>query len=129
MTHQSWGGRDDSPNPYGGGQPGAWQPPGPPAVPPPPPGQWYGPPPGYPGYGWPPPQRTNGLAVASLVLGILWIYWIGSILALVFGYIARNQIRERGDSGDGMAIAGIVLGWVGVGVLGLAFVVAVASSV
>ena len=29
--------------------------------------------------------RTNGLAIASMVLGILWIYWIGSILALVFG--------------------------------------------
>jgi hypothetical protein len=49
-----------------------------------------------------------------MVLGILWIYWIGSVLALVFGYIARSQIRQRGHNGDGMAIAGIVLGWVGV---------------
>jgi hypothetical protein len=57
------------------------------------------------------------MAVASLVLGILWIYWIGSVLALVFGYQARKQIAERGDSGAGMATAGIVLGWVGVGVL------------
>ena len=31
-----------------------------------------------------------------MVLGILWLYWVGSILALVFGYIAKNQIRERG---------------------------------
>jgi hypothetical protein len=62
-----------------------------------------------------------------MVLGIVWVYWIGSILALVFGYVARNQIRERGEGGDGMAIAGIVLGWVGVGVLGLALVAAVAS--
>ena len=70
------------------------------------------------GYGYPPPpRRTNGLAIASMVLGIVWLYWIGSILALVFGYIARRQIRQRGESGDGMAIAGIVLGWVGVGVL------------
>jgi len=57
------------------------------------------------------------MAVASLVLGIIWIYWLGSILALVFGYVARNQIRQRGEQGDGMAVAGIVLGWVGVGVL------------
>jgi hypothetical protein len=118
--------------PYGGYPP--VQPPagpyGAPSYQPLPPGGAY-PGPYGPAYGYPyvPPRRTNGLAIASMVLGILWLYWIGSILALVFGYIARNQIRERGDSGDGMAIAGIVLGWVGVGVLGLAFVVAVASSV
>jgi hypothetical protein len=57
------------------------------------------------------------MAVASLVLGIIWIYWVGSILALIFGYIARAQIRQRGEQGDGMAVAGIVLGWIGVGVL------------
>ena len=75
----------------------------------------YGPPP-Y-GYGYPPPQRTNGMAIASMVLGILWLYWFGSILALVFGYVAKRQIRERGESGGGMATAGIVLGWVGIGIL------------
>jgi hypothetical protein len=78
--------------------------------------QPYGSPPPY-GYGYPPPQRTNGMAIASMVLGILWLYWIGSILALVFGYVAKRQIRERGEAGGGMATAGIVLGWVGVGIL------------
>jgi hypothetical protein len=63
-----------------------------------------------------------------MVLGILWLYWIGSILALVFGYIARNQIRERGEAGGGMATAGIVLGWIGVGFLCLAFVVGIAAN-
>lgn len=53
-----------------------------------------------------------------MVSGILWIYWIGSILALIFGYLARNQIRERHENGEGTATAGIVLGWVGIGVLG-----------
>jgi len=75
-----------------------------------------------------PPQRTNGMAIASMVLGILWIYWIGSILALIFGYIARNQIRERGEAGNGMAIAGIVLGWVGVGFLVITIVFGLAAS-
>jgi hypothetical protein len=94
-------------------------------------GQPYGQQPYAPqpyGYGYPPPRRTNGFAIASMVLGIVWVYWIGSILALVFGYIARKQIRERGDAGNGMAIAGIVLGWVGVGVLVLALVFGIASS-
>ena len=60
---------------------------------------------------------TNGMAIASLVLGILWLYWVGSVLALIFGYTARAQIRQTGESGGGMAVAGIVLGWIGVGTL------------
>jgi hypothetical protein len=69
-------------------------------------------------------KTTNGLAIASMVLGIVWVYWIGSILALIFGYIAKGQINEsRGrQGGRGMAIAGIVLGWVGIGFLCLAIV-------
>lgn len=75
----------------------------------------YGPPYGYYPYpAHPPPRPTNGMAVVSMVLGIMWLYWVGSILSLIFGYIARKQIRERGENGDGMAIAGIVLGWIGV---------------
>ncbi|WP_170309070.1 DUF4190 domain-containing protein [Pseudonocardia hierapolitana] len=74
---------------------------------------WY-PPPGYVAYVTRP---TNGMAIASLVLGILWIYWVGSIMALIFGYVARQQIAERGEPGGGLAIAGIVLGWIGVGTL------------
>jgi hypothetical protein len=64
-----------------------------------------------------------------MVLGILWLYWIGSILALVFGYVAKKQIRERGDAGGGMATAGIVLGWVGVGILAVGLVFALAAGV
>ena len=43
-----------------------------------------------------------------MVLGIVWVYWIGSILALIFGYIAKGQINESGgrQGGRGMAIAG-----------------------
>ena len=66
-------------------------------------------------------SSTNGMAIASMVLGLLWIYWIGSILALFFGYAARREIRRNPDSmdGDGMALAGIVLGWLGVAMLAL----------
>ena len=71
--------------------------------------------------------KTNGFSIASMVLGILWLYWVGSILALIFGYIARKQIRasQGQQGGDGMAIAGIVLGWIGVGVLLLLIVLGV----
>jgi uncharacterized protein DUF4190 len=110
----------------------------PPQGPPAQPSGYLGPPPHYP-----PPQQqlpgyppayyvaqpvpttgTNGFAIASLVLGILWLWWVGSVLALVFGYVGKNQIERSGGAqgGRGMAIAGIVLGWVGIGVLILAIV-------
>lgn len=71
---------------------------------------------------------TNGLAVASLVLGLMWLWWVGSVLALIFGYIARRQIRgSRGrQQGGGLAMAGIVLGWAEIGVL--AVIVMLAGS-
>ncbi len=90
-----------------------------PAVPPPPPPHAAAP---------VAPSKTSGFATASLVLGILGvigIIWVVSpILALVFGYVAKGQIDRSGgtEQGRGMAIAGIVLGWVGIA-LGIAMAV------
>ncbi|MFL5767099.1 MAG: DUF4190 domain-containing protein [Actinomycetota bacterium] len=74
--------------------------------------------------------RTNGMAVASLVLGVLWLGWIGSVLALIFGYVAKGEIdRSNGrQTGRGLAIAGIVLGWIGVAGGIIAIVVAISSA-
>lgn len=85
------------------------------------------PPPIY--YNYAPVSRTSGLAIASMVLGILWVYWIGSILALIFGHVALSQTsRDETLRGRGMAIAGLVLGYVGVGTLLLIIIVAAAST-
>lgn len=62
-------------------------------------------------------RQTNGLAVTSLILGILWIAWIGSILAVIFGHAAIKQINEKNQEGKGLAVAGLVLGYIGVGTL------------
>ena len=60
-----------------------------------------------------------------MVLGILWLAGIGSILAVIFGHVALSQIRKDPSiQGRGMAIAGLVLGWIGVGVLLILFIVA-----
>ncbi len=69
----------------------------------------------------------NGMALTSMILGILWLYWIGSILALIFGYRARGEIKESNGSqtGDGLATAGLVLGWVGVATFFLTMVLIV----
>jgi hypothetical protein len=61
------------------------------------------------------PPQTSGLAIASLVLGLVPVVPIaGSILAIVFGNIARRQIDDSHGAytGRGMAVAGIILGWI-----------------
>ena len=66
-----------------------------------------------------PALETNGAAVASVVLGALWLLGIGSVLALLFGYRARREIKssQPRQTGAGLATAGIVLGWVGIALL------------
>ena len=61
---------------------------------------------------------TSGMAVGSLVCGILEIFTLGfsAIPAVILGHLARNQIRRTGERGDGMAIAGLVLGYLGIGI-------------
>jgi hypothetical protein len=93
-----------------------------------PPGYYPSP---YPYGGYVSP-RTNGLGIAAMILGILWLYWIGSILALIFGIIALKQIREAPPGapmgGAGMAKAGMILGWVGVGTLVLIVALAIITA-
>ena len=78
-------------------------------------------------------KSTNGMAVASLILGILWLSGLGSILAIIFGFIGRKKIAQSNgrEGGNGLAIAGIVLGFVGVAgaILIFLFVIAVGSSI
>lgn len=61
-------------------------------------------------------RRTSTLAIVSLVAGILgWTLapWIGSLVAIITGHMARSEIRRDPDNveGDGLAIAGLILGW------------------
>jgi uncharacterized protein DUF4190 len=83
-------------------------------------------------------SATNGMAIASLVLGIsaailgVLLFPLGivcGILAVVFGLIGRGN-AERTGTGRGMAFAGIVLGFVGValGLLWIVFILAVADG-
>jgi hypothetical protein len=68
---------------------------------------------GYPAYGYPPPQPTNGLAIASLVCSLAGLgTCITAPVGAILGHVARRQIRERGEGGDGMALAGIIVGWI-----------------
>lgn len=99
----------------------------------------YGPPgysqPGYGGTAYPPmgyPQRTNSKATTSLVLGIigLVVCQIASIFAIVIGNQAAREIRYSGgtQSGEGMATAGRILGWIGVAIMVVAIVLVIAIT-
>jgi hypothetical protein len=68
------------------------------------------------------------LAIAALVVscvGVLGLCpyglggWIGAIGAIL-GHVGRRQIRERGEAGAGMALAGIIIGWTTTGLFVLA---------
>lgn len=54
--------------------------------------------------------KTNTLSIVALVLSILWI----SIPAVICGHIGLNQIKSRGEGGRGIAIAGLVIGYIGI---------------
>jgi hypothetical protein len=58
---------------------------------------------------------TNPLAGISLAFGIGQVFFplFGSIIAVVCGHVARGQIRRTGEQGDGLALAGLVLGYIG----------------
>jgi len=64
------------------------------------------------------PIRTSGTAIASLIFGLIcWVMlpFVGAVVAVICGHIARGEIRRMPPGtidGDGMAIAGLVLGYV-----------------
>ncbi len=76
--------------------------------------------------------RTNPLAIASLACGIgqVVIPPVPTILAIVFGVIARRQIRRSGgvERGYGLATAGLVLGWLAVALLVVGLVAVAAAN-
>jgi hypothetical protein len=90
----------------------------------PPPGQQnYGPQQPYPPYQqpyppyapYPPAPPTNGLAIAALVCGVGgFVVGFSFIPAIICGHLARRQIRQTGEQGAGLALAGLILGYVGI---------------
>src|SRR5262245_2364095 len=71
-------------------------------------------------------QPVHGLAVAAMWLSIVWLFWIGSLIGAIFGYIALNDIERNPQMGGrNQAIAGLVIGLVGLGLLVLFIIVAI----
>ncbi|WP_298122901.1 DUF4190 domain-containing protein [uncultured Aurantimicrobium sp.] len=65
--------------------------------------------------------KTNILAIVALVTGIAGLTvvpFVSSIVAVVTGHMARKEVRRTGEQGDGLALAGLITGYIGIG-LGL----------
>jgi hypothetical protein len=85
----------------------------------------YGAPAAYgtaPAYGAPyggyAPAKTNTLAIVSLIsslVGLFIIPLLGSITAVITGHMSLGQIKQTGEQGRGLALAGLIIGYVGLG--------------
>ena len=72
------------------------------------------------------PQETSGKAIVSLVCGLFLFAFPMSILAIVFGHLSHSEIRKSAGrlKGDGMAITGMVLGYLGVAAIPVILIIA-----
>ena len=71
---------------------------------------------GGPAYVYQPLPPTNVLAIVGMcasIFGVISSVFIGGIAGIIMGHIARKQIKERGERGDGMAIAALWVGYIG----------------
>lgn len=75
--------------------------------------------------------RTSSMAIVGLIFGILaWLFlpFVGALIAVICGHSARSEIRRAPPGtidGDGLALAGLILGWIQLActVIAVAFVV------
>ena len=77
-----------------------------------------------------PAAKTNELAIASLTCGLVQ-FMFGPVLAIpaiVFGHVARQQIKRTGEQGADLALAGLILGWAAV-ILTIVLIVGFTMSV
>jgi len=72
--------------------------------------------------------KTSGKAIASLVLSILWMYGVGSILAIILGHMARTDIENSNSklTGSGVALAGLIIGYLMLAIVFFGILAAVA---
>jgi hypothetical protein len=62
--------------------------------------------------------KTNTMAILSLVFSLVSLFIIpilAAILGVIFGHVGKRQIRETGEGGDGLATAGLVIGYISLG--------------
>ena len=75
-------------------------------------------------------DKTSGLAIAALACGIgqILIGVFAGIPAIILGHLARRRIRQTGERGAGIALAGLILGYVGVALVIILIIVVAAAA-
>lgn len=104
MTTPGWG---ESPDPQDGSD--AYHPYQSPQSYPPGPGGYQSP------MGYPAPARTNGLAIAALVVSLVGLVSCclpAGLIGALLGHKANAEIKRTGEQGHGMALTGIIIGWI-----------------
>ena len=78
-----------------------------------------------------PPVTTNSLARASLVLGVAEFFTMGltAIPAIICGHMAKREMRQTGQRGDGLATSGLVLGYMAVIFWGILIALSIVGAV
>ncbi|WP_256977955.1 DUF4190 domain-containing protein [Microbacterium sp. Yaish 1] len=78
------------------------------------------------------PQKTNTLAVVSMIASIVGFIWllpvIGSVAGVIMGHISLSQIKRTNENGRGMALAGLIVGYAGLA-LAIVGIIIVASLI
>jgi hypothetical protein len=94
--------------------------------------QAYGTAPAYgaaPAYSYGATAKTNTLAIVSLIASIaafIIVPFVGSVVGVITGHMSLNQLKTSGEQGRGMALAGTIVGWVGLGLAILGIIAAIA---
>jgi uncharacterized membrane protein len=85
----------------------------------------------YPMSMYQPPVTTNSLARASLVLGVAEFFTMGltAIPAIICGHMAKREMRQTGQRGDGLATSGLVLGYMAVIFWGVLIALSIVGAV
>jgi type IV pilus assembly protein PilA len=89
--------------------------------------------PSAPGFGAPTapytgPTETSGKAIGSLICGLILFFFPSSIAAIILGHLSLSDIRKSGGrlTGSGLATTGLVLGYVGISIIPIMIVAAIA---
>jgi hypothetical protein len=77
-----------------------------------------------------PPTSTNSLARASMILGVAEFFSMGltAVPAVICGHVAKREMRQTGQRGDGLATAGLVLGYMAIIFWGVLIVLAILGA-
>lgn len=75
------------------------------------------------------PAVHDGLAVASLILSLVWLGGLGSLLAVIFGHMSSNEAKRANRQVSGLATAGLVLGYLGLATLAAILIALIAHAV